>query len=73
MNRPHRLLQAAAMRMIVDLSNLDGSLMNTTTGESGHELSRHYMDQWDSYCAGQSFPMQFDKVQASDVLRVDPQ
>ena len=62
-----------SMRMIVDLSNLDGSLMNITTGESGHELSRHYMDQWDSYYAGQSFPMQFDKVQASDVLRVDPQ
>jgi len=62
-----------SMRMIVDLSNLDHSLINVTTGESGHELSRHYMDQWDSYYAGQSFPMEFDKVEASGVLTVLPQ
>ncbi len=61
-----------SLRMIVDLSNLDRSLINLTTGQSGHELSRHYMDQWDSYYAGQSFPMEFDQVKASDVLTVTP-
>jgi penicillin amidase len=61
-----------SMRMIVDLSNLDRSLINVTTGESGHELSRHYMDQWDAYYAGQSFPMEFDQVRASEVLTVNP-
>jgi penicillin G amidase len=62
-----------SLRMIVDLSNLDGSLMNVTTGEAGHELSRHYMDQWDSYYAGQSFPMEFGQVRASGVLTIHPQ
>jgi penicillin amidase len=62
-----------SLRMIVDLANLDHSLINITTGESGHELSRHYMDQWDSYYAGQSFPMEFDQIQASGVLTVRPE
>jgi penicillin amidase len=61
-----------SLRMIVDLSNLDHSLMNLTTGESGNALSRHYMDQWGSYYAGQSFPMEFDQIQASDVLTIKP-
>lgn len=61
-----------SLRMIVDLSNLDHSLINLTTGESGHELSRHYMDQWNAYYAGQSFPMEFDQVHAAGVLMVTP-
>jgi penicillin amidase len=61
-----------SMRMIVDLSNLDHSLLNLTTGESGEVLSRHYMDQWDAYYAGQSFAMEFDQVKASDVLTIMP-
>ena len=61
-----------SMRMIVDLSNLDRSLLNITTGESGNVLSRHYMDQWGAYYAGQSFPMEFDQVRSSDVLVVNP-
>jgi penicillin amidase len=61
-----------SLRMVVDLSNLDRSLINLTTGESGHALSRHYMDQWDHYYAGQSFPMEFDHVQTSDLLTVIP-
>jgi penicillin amidase len=61
-----------SMRMIVDLSNLDHSLLNLTTGESGEVLSRHYMDQWDAYYVGQSFPMEFDQVKASDVLTIMP-
>ena len=61
-----------SLRMVVDLSNLDRSLINITTGESGNALSHHYMDQWDSYYAGQSFPMEFDQIQASSVLTVNP-
>ncbi len=62
-----------SMRMVVDLSNLDQSLINITTGESGNVLSGHYMDQWDAYYAGKSFPMEFDQVHASSVLTVTPQ
>jgi penicillin amidase len=61
-----------SMRMVVDFSDFDHSLANITTGESGHELSRHYMDQWDAYYAARSFPMQYDKVDAKQVLTVTP-
>ena len=61
-----------SMRMIIDLANLDDSLANITTGESGNVMSRHYMDQWDAYYAAQSFPMQFDHVHASAVLTINP-
>jgi penicillin amidase len=62
-----------SMRMVVDLSNLDRSVIDITTGESGQVLSSHYMDQWDAYYAGQSFPMEFDQVHASSVLTITPQ
>jgi penicillin amidase len=62
-----------SMRMVVDLSDLDHSLINITTGESGNVLSSHYMDQWDSYYVGKSFPMEFDQVNASSTLTVTPQ
>ena len=62
-----------SLRMVVDLSNLDRSVINITTGESGEVLSRHYMDQWNAYYAGQSFPMEFDQVHASSTLTVIPQ
>ena len=62
-----------SMRIVTDLSNLDHSLANITTGESGHVLSSHYMDQWSAYYAGQSFPMEFDQIHASNVLTVNPE
>lgn len=61
-----------SLRMVVDLSDLDHSLINVTAGESGEVLSRHYMDQWDAYYAGQSFPMEFYQVHASSTLTVNP-
>ena len=62
-----------SLRMIVDFSDFDGSLENITAGESGHPLSRHFRDQWAAYYSGRSFPMQFDKVDAKQVLRVNPE
>jgi penicillin amidase len=62
-----------SLRMIVDLGDLDHSFENLATGESGQVLSSHYKDQWDAYYAGRSFPMQFGKVDAKDVLVVKPQ
>jgi penicillin amidase len=62
-----------SMRFVADLSNWDGSFNNIDIGQSGQILSRHYKDQWDAYYVGQSFPMQFDKVDAKDTLLVAPQ
>ncbi len=62
-----------SMRMDADLSDWDRSLLEGTTGQSGQVLSRHYKDQWESYYYGQSFPMQFDKVDARNILTLAPQ
>jgi len=60
------------MRMTVDLANLADSTLNITIGQSGQPLSWHYRDQWNAYYGATTFPMQFDKVQAKQVLRVRP-
>ena len=62
-----------SLRMIVDLGDLEHSFANLATGESAQVLSSHYKDQWDAYYAGRSFPMQYGKVDAKDVLVVKPQ
>jgi penicillin G amidase len=59
-------------RMDVDLGDLDKSLQNLIVGESGSVASGHYKDQWPAYYSGQSFPMEFEHVDAKDVLRVRP-
>lgn len=48
-----------SMRMVVDFSNLDGSVQNITLGESGQVFSPYYMDQVGAWLAGTSFPMLF--------------
>jgi penicillin amidase len=61
-----------SLRMVVDFADLDRSLANTTLGESGHPLSRHYSDEWDAYYAGRSFPMRFDRIDPKQTLTVNP-
>ncbi len=60
-------------RMVADLSHWDNSVQNLTVGESGHVASKHYRDQWPNYYVGKSFPMEFDKIDGVDTLRVVPQ
>jgi penicillin amidase len=61
-----------SMRLDADLADWDHSLLQGTTGQSGQVLSRHYKDQWEHYYAAQSFPMQYRKVEAKDVLTLAP-
>jgi len=61
-----------SLRITADLSDWDHSLMNLATGESGQVFSPHYQDQWDAYRQARSFPMQFEKVDVKEVLRVEP-
>lgn len=61
-----------SMRFIADLSSWDGSFHNITVGQSGHALSSHFSDQWKSYYAGTSFPMPFQQIPQTQVLRIDP-
>jgi penicillin G amidase len=46
-------------RMTVDLANLDASNFNIVTGQSGQLFSAYYMDQWQAWYQGSSFPMPF--------------
>jgi penicillin G amidase len=59
-------------RMVADLANWDKSVQNLTTGESGFVASKHYKDQWPAYYAGKSFPMEFEHINAEEVLRIVP-
>jgi penicillin amidase len=61
-----------SMRFVADLSQWDNSLHNSTIGQSGQPFSKHFRDQWESYYAGRSFPMQFEKVAGVEVLEVRP-
>jgi penicillin amidase len=61
-----------SMRLDADLADWEHSLLEGTTGQSGQVLSRHYKDQWEHYYAAQSFPMQYRKVEAKDVLTLAP-
>jgi len=48
-----------SMRMVVDLANLDNSVLNLTLGESGEITSPYYSDQFQAWYNGSSFPMLF--------------
>jgi penicillin amidase len=61
-----------SFRMIVDFSDLDASLANITTGQSGQIFSPHYKDQWDAYYNGTGLPMRFRNVSATETLTVLP-
>jgi penicillin amidase len=49
---PYRANIGVSERMIVDFSNIEGSLHVLPTGESGNLKSPHYQDQIDSYLGG---------------------
>ncbi len=59
-------------RMVVDFGDLDKSVQNLTTGESGEVASSHYKDQWPAYYVGASFPMQFQYIDAKETLHIRP-
>jgi penicillin amidase len=48
-------------RFTADLSNLDQSTLNTVTGQGGNFLSPHYMDQWEGWFEGYTFPLPFSQ------------
>ena len=48
-----------SMRMVVDLSDLDGSTWVNLTGSSGHAYNRNYVDQLDAWQSGRTFSWPF--------------
>jgi penicillin G amidase len=49
-------------RFTANLANLDASTLNLVTGESGNFLSPYYMDQWNAWYKGTTFPLPFSKT-----------
>lgn len=67
------LTKGPSERIVVEFGSLDKSDANLTTGESGHVASPNYKDEWPSYYVGNSFPMQFQYVDAKETLRIKPE
>jgi penicillin amidase len=63
---------APSMRFVADLADWDRSLLNLATGESGHFLSGHYKDQWKAWYVGESFPLEFTRLQGKGTLTLNP-
>jgi penicillin G amidase len=61
-----------SMRLDADLADWDRSLLEGTVGQSGQVLSHHYKDEWEHYYNAESYPMQFQKVEAKEVLTLAP-
>jgi penicillin amidase len=59
-------------RMDMSTANWDDSLWSLTVGQSGHVISRHYRDQWNSYYTGRAFPMPFRNVDRSGGITFTP-
>jgi penicillin amidase len=45
--------------MTVDLADLDRTTLNVVTGQSGHLLSPHYLDQWTAWYEGHTYVLPF--------------
>jgi penicillin amidase len=64
------------MRFVADVSNFDNSLMNVTTGESGHFLSPNYKDQFPAWYDGRGVPSAFsdaaEQQKVAHTLRMVP-
>jgi penicillin G amidase len=48
-------------RFTADLSDLDQSTLNIVTGQGGNFLSPQYMDQWEAWLEGYTFPLPFSR------------
>ncbi len=62
MEKPFEIELIASQRSIIDLGNLDGSLMMHTTGQSGHPTHRHYDDFLESWRDVRYHPTFWDRA-----------
>ena len=61
---PFRNVHAAAYRGVYDFADPDSSVFITSTGQSGHFLSRYYNDLGDLWRRGEYIPMSLDPALA---------
>jgi penicillin amidase len=58
--KPFTNVHAAVYRAVVDFADLDSSVFITSTGQSGHFLSRYYDDLAELWRRGEYIPMSLD-------------
>jgi penicillin amidase len=75
-NEAYHVLGLPSERMIVDMSDLSGSISVITTGQSGHAFHRHYTDMIDLWRNIEYHPMLWDRAQIEadkeGYLRLEP-
>ena len=57
---PYANIHAASYRGVYDFADPDSSVFITSTGQSGHPLSRHYDDLGELWRRGEYVPMTLD-------------
>jgi len=60
----YQVVAIPSMRMVVDMSNFDGSTAIHSTGQSGHAFHPHYIDMADAWAAGATNPMVWSEAEA---------
>ena len=63
-DNPFLNVHAAAYRGVYDFADPDSSVFITSTGQSGHFLSRYYDDLGDLWRRGEYIPMSLDPALA---------
>jgi penicillin amidase len=73
---PYRVKSGPAMRIVIDMGDMENSISINPTGQSGHMMSAHYQDQAEMYNLGQFRPQHMDRKkileEAKGVLRLQP-
>jgi penicillin amidase len=67
------MVSGAAIRIVVDMSNLAGMTIMSPPGQSGHYLSPHYGDLAEMWAAGKQIPAHYtDAEKIKQVLMLSP-
>ncbi len=76
MKKPFKVKHIVSQRSIIDLGNLDASLMMHTTGQSGHPTHRHYDDFIEPWRDVRYHPTLWDRAEvrkaSREKLRLQP-
>ena len=59
-----------ALRMAVDMADLDASTWVTSGGTSGHPASTHYTDQIEAWATGETYPWPFSREAVEEAEEV---
>jgi penicillin amidase len=71
--KPFDMTSGAAIRIVVDMSNLDTMILISPPGQSGHYLSPYYSDLADLWAKGEQIPAHYTDAQSlKQILMLQP-